>query len=404
MAKSRRPRGSGSYDKITDENGNTIFYRFRIGIFDPRTGKTSYKSIKAKTRAALDEKVATWKAENGDGDTPTLIPKHMTVKEWAERWLASLEDKVSPVTLENYKFTVNSKMIPRFGALGLDKVSPLMLQAYFDEQSKTHAPASVTSLRSHFRACFSKAVKLGVLARNPVMATDPPKNPKPDLKILEEDEVRRILEVAKDYSYHRHAENDGEKYVRRCRYLVILLAVASGMRRGELLGLTWPCVCGPQIKVKHSLQSLYGDKKELKPPKNGKTRIVAIPAMVATELQNWREYQEAYAEKYKGFYNNSLSLVFTNKNGSPISGSYLSSREFHIICAKAGVDGARFHDLRHYWASSALAKGIPVQAVSEQLGHSSIEITYNRYTHVLQQSRDQLRAMLDENPLFKTNE
>lgn len=399
MAKSRRPRGSGSYDKIIDKKGN-VLYRWRIGIFDPTIGKTAYKSIKSRSRAALDEKVKAWKEENGGGNASLISPNRMTVKQWVERWLASLVDKVSQSTLENYKNTATFKIIPNLGTLWLDKVSPLMLQTYFDELSKTHAPSSVVTIRAHFRACFSKAVKFNLLSQNPVISTNPPKNPKPDLKILEEDEVKRILEVAKDYSYQRHAEDEGDKYVRKCRYLIILLAAASGMRRGELLGLTWPCIHDTQIEVKYSLQTLNGDKRKLKSPKNGKSRLVAIPKTVAEELQKWRKYQEAYAEKYKGFYENPLSLVFTSKKGTPVVGGNFSHREFQIVCAAAGVKGARFHDLRHFWASSVLSKGIPVQIVSEQLGHSSIEITYNRYTHVLQKSRDELRALLDGNSIF----
>lgn len=401
MAKSRRTQGSGSYDRLTDKKGNVLYYRWRIGLFDQATGKTCYKSIKARTRAALDEKVTAWKDENCGGSTSPQIPRHMSTKQWAERWLASIEDKVSQVTFSNYKATIERRLIPRFGAMRLDKVTPLMLQEYFDELSKKHAPASVATFRSHFRNCFSKAVKLGILTRNPVLSTDPPKNQKPDLKILEEEEVKKILEAAKNFSYYRRETDDGEKYIMRERYLILLLAASSGMRRGELLGLTWPCVAGTQIEVKYSLQALDGDKRKLKSPKNGKARMVTIPATVAEELQKWRDYQSAYAEKYKGFFENPLSLAFTNKKGSPLNCCNFSRRDFQTVCAAAGVTGARLHDLRHFWASSALSKGIPVQAVSEQLGHSSIAITYNRYTHVLQQSRDQLRAMLDDNPLFK---
>ncbi len=401
MAKSRRPRGSGSYDKLTDKKGNTLYYRWRVGIFDPVTGKTNYKSIKARTRELLDEKVADWKEENGGTKAPAILPKQMTVKQWSERWLVGLEGKVTPTTIENYKITVKSKLVPRFGSLRLNKVTTYMLQAYFDELSKTHAHSSVQTIRAHFRACFSKAVKYKILAQNPVISTDPPKCQKPDLKILEETEVKKILEVAKYYVGNRNPEDEGDRYMIKCHYMIILLAVASGMRRGELLGLTWPCVNGETIEVKYALQSLSGQNRKLKSPKNGKTRIVAIPETVATELKDWQHYQEAYLSKFEGICKNPMSLVFTNKLGYPIGGGRFSHREFKAICAAAGVEGVRFHDLRHFWASSALSKGIPVQAVSEQLGHSSIAITYERYTHVLQKSRDELKAMLDDNPLFK---
>lgn len=399
MAKSRRPRGTGSYDKINDAKGNVRFYRWRIGIYDLVTGKTHYKSIKAKTRAALDEKVIAWKEEHGGTGTPPPLPKRLTVRQWVEQWLAGLENKVAQNTLARYKNTVNRHILPHFGGLWLSKVTPFMLQTYFD-RLKAHAPSTVATIRSHFRACFSKAVKYGILSRNPVLSTDPPRSQLPEIKVLDEDEVKRILEVAKNYSYHATAQDAADVYTMRRNYLVVLLAVASGMRQGEILGLTWPCVHGTQLEIKYSLQGLHGDRRILKSPKNGKPRAVVIPTAVSAELERWRQFQEEYAEKYKGLFENSLSLVFTNPIGHAVNGGNFTTRHYRAICKAAGIDGVRFHDLRHFWASSALAKGVPVTAVSEQLGHSSIDITLRRYTHVLKRSRDALRVMLDENPLF----
>ena len=110
--------------------------------------------------------------------------------------------------------------------------------------------------------------------------------------------------------------------------------------------------------------------------------------------------QDAFAEKFRGIFVNAMNLVFTNENGGFVNGASFSYYIFSEICKAAGVEGARFHDLRHFWASSALSKGVNVAAVSAQLGHSSTDITFQRYTHVLERSRDELRSMLNDNPLF----
>lgn len=400
MAKSRRPRGSGCYDKITDENGNVQFYRWRIGIYNPLDQKTQYKSIKARTRAALDKKVTAWKEENtADGTLPPL-PKRLTVQQWAEMWLQTIEGKNAKGTFLQYKLTVTNHIVPNFGKLWIGKVSPLVLQQYFDGLLKNLAPTTVTTIRAHFRACFENAVRLGVIAKNPVKATTAPKARKPELKILEEDEVARILAVAKSGEYLRRPPKDESAIFNLKRnYLIVLLAVASGMRQGEVLGLTWPCIDGVTIEVKHSLQNIPGNRV-LKEPKNGESRVIAIPKNVARELEAWHEFQAEYAEKFKGFYENPLSLVFTKTDGGYVNAWNFRHWDFHAILATAGLSGTRFHDLRHFFASSALAKGVSIMAVSEQLGHSSISITLERYTHVLQKSRDEMRAMLDENPLF----
>ena len=156
---------------------------------------------------------------------------------------------------------------------------------------------------------------------------------------------------------------------------------------------------GARIEVRHSLQFLPNNKS-LKAPKNGKPRAVAIPRSVADELRKWKETQDAYADRFKGIYINSMGLVFTNQNGGFVNGCGFSEFVFSEICKAAGAEKARFHDLRHFWASSALSKGVNVVAVSAQLGHSSTDITFKKYTHVLERSRDELREMLDENPLF----
>ena len=173
------------------------------------------------------------------------------------------------------------------------------------------------------------------------------------------------------------------------------------MRQGEILGLQWDCVDFDKAKleVRHSLQYLPNNRS-LKAPKNGKPRSVAIPHFVADELKKWKEAQDAYAEKFRGVYANTMNLVFTNQEGNFVNGNYFSGHIFNEICKVAGVEGARFHDLRNFWAFSAMSKGVNIVAVSSQLGHSSTDITFQRYTHVLERSRDELRSMLDDNPLF----
>lgn len=400
MARSRRMRGTGSYDAIK-KDGKITFYRWRLGVFDPICGKTKYVAIKARTRAALDVKVKAWKEEhvNGDEVSPLTAGKRLTVAQWAQRWLASKENKIAQSTLARYRNNTERHLLPRFGRLWIGKVSPLDLQVYFDEMARTYAPQTIKTVRAHFRACFQSAVKFGLIHKNPVMQTEPPRMKAQEPTVLDEADVKKILEVAQKQSYRAPARDDADAYIMRRNYLVVLLAVASGMRQGEVLGLTWGCIHGETLEVKHALQALPGDKRTLKEPKNGKPRNVYIPAAVAVELESWREFQAKYAEKYKGLYDNPLSLVFTGPLGRPTDGGHFTYHHYKAICEAAGVK-ARFHDLRHFWASSALSRGVSVMAVSAQLGHSGIDITLRRYTHVLERSRDELRQMLDSNPLF----
>ena len=405
MAKTRRTRGSGSYDKVDDGKGKAL-YRWRIGIFNPLDGKTHYKSIKAKSREALDEKVDAWKAENFDscGNLPPL-PKRLTVEKWVEIWLQTIKGKLTDGTIYAYTCTANNYIIPNFGKKWVGQLSPLDLQRFFDGLLNDVSANTVMHIRAHFRTCFELAVKLGVISRNPVKQTLPPKMKKIDLKILDEKDVTRLLEVAKSGDYLKSPKNDADVFQRKRNYLMVLLAVSSGMRLGEILGLTWPCVdvSKARIEVRHSFQDLPKNRA-LKSPKNGKNRIIVVPDSVAKEIAEWREFQANYAEKYKGLYMNPLNLVFSNLHGGFIGETYFGIWDYRAIRKAAGLEGTRFHDLRHFFASSALSRGVSVMAVSEQLGHSSINITLDRYTHVLERSRDEMKAMLNANPLFKTGD
>ncbi len=394
MARTRRPRGTGSYDKCGD------LYRWRIGIYNPVTGKTQYKSIKAKTRAALDVKVMAWKEENGGGDALPPLPQRLIVSRWVDMWLEDIEGKRAATTVTQYKRIAAKYIIPLLGQEWIGKVNPLRLQVFFNDFAKNHTAATVSTVRDCFNSCFQSALKMGVIAKNPVKMVTLPRKNKPELRIIDENEASRLLAVAKSGEYRPAPKDEADVFLIRRNYMIILLALASGMRQGEILGLTWENVHNATIDVKHSLQNLPG-ARVLKVPKSGNPRTVAIPAAVADELQAWREFQTGYAEKYKGIYNNSQGFVFTNAmNGGVVNGCRFTGYIFQDITAAAGIKGLRFHDLRHFFASSALSRGVPVAAVSEQLGHSSISITYNVYTHVLQRSKDELRVVLDANPLF----
>lgn len=404
MAKMRRTRGTGSFDKVTDAKGNTV-YRWRIGIYNPVEKKTAYKSIKAKSRAALEAKVEEWKKENSENGILPPLPQRLTVEQWAEIWFQTIENRLAYGTVYHYKFTIKRHLLPSFGKQWISQVSPLDLQRYFDGLLKNLSPVTVATIRAHMSMCFEAAVRLGVISKNPVKQTLHVKNRKPDLKILEESEVERLLAVAKSGEYFRPPKDESAVFNLKRNYLVVLIAVATGMRQGEIFGLTWPCVdvVALKIEVKHSLQDLP-NSRVLKAPKNGKSRIITIPDHVADELKEWREFQANYAAQFKGFYENPENLVFTKSKGGYISAANFSEWDFRAMLVAAGLSGTRFHDLRHFFASSMLARGVSIMAVSEHLGHSSIDITLRRYTHVLERSRDEMKEMLNANPLFGARE
>ncbi len=222
-------------------------------------------------------------------------------------------------------------------------------------------------------------VKNESITRNPIKQKDSPRMTKKNIRFLKEEEVERILAVAKSGAYGHEPIDDSEDFIIYRNYMIILLAVTSGMRHGEILGLTWPCVDGVRIEVKHSLLYLQ-HPPVLKGPKSGLSRTIEIPVAVAKEMKAWQEYQADYAARYKGLYQNHLNLVFTNVQGEAVNWHGFTST-FRNMIAAAGLDNFSFHDLRLYWGSAALSKGMPAKAVAKHLGHNNVNIPLLIYTH-----------------------
>lgn len=395
MAKTRRARGSGSFDKVGE------YFRWRIGIYDPVTKKTKYKSIKAKSRKLLEEKVAAWRRENKDNPAPPVGGKRLTVKDLVENFLTVVSATRQPCTVKNYEMAF-THLISRFGNEWVGKISSLDLQNYFLNMMKTHKISTVKRYKMDFSALFSFGVKHGLIARNPVSAVVLPRFQRHVINIPDEKDISAILSAAKSGEYMQRRKNDKARlYLIRRNYLIVLLGASCGLRLGEILGLTWPCVyeAAAQIDICHSMQDLPG-ARVLKCTKTGKTRVVALPDVVAVALKDWRDFSAAHAEKYMGFYANPLNLVFTSENGDPVCGANFTYNIFHAITTAAGVDSMHFHSLRHFAISFALSRGVPIPAVAEQAGHANIATTLNIYTHALQKSRDELKNMLDASPLF----
>ena len=136
MAKTRRARGSGSYDKVGE------YFRWRVGVFDPITKNTKYKSIKAKTRKLLDEKVATWRRENKATPAPPVAGKRLLLRDLVENFLEVVAATRQESTVNNYRMAFQN-LLPRFGGQWVGKISSLDLQNHFLELTKTLKASTV---------------------------------------------------------------------------------------------------------------------------------------------------------------------------------------------------------------------------------------------------------------------
>ena len=368
--------GMGSIRKITREvNGKTYTYyeaRYTAG-FDPGTGKQIQRSITDKSKKVVAQKL---RAAMADLDAGTYkAPCKMTVAQWLDIWVAEYLNSVKPLTKHNYNKQVQKHFKPALGAVRLDALDTHTIQRFYNSLSASGlSPKTVKNLHGILHCALQQAIACDYLSRNPADACKLPKVTKPEIKPLEPVEIARLLKEAEQDDY--------------CNLFIV--AMFTGMRQGELLGLAWECVDFKSgiVTVKQQLQCKDGNYF-LETPKSGKNRTILPAPIVMDALRNQLQRQQKEQEQAGEMWNNQFNLVFTDALGK-----YLVRRtvvkHFKKISQRAGIsDDARFHDLRHSFAVSSLYAGDDIKTVQANLGHATAQFTLDVYGHVTQKMRQE---------------
>ena len=390
----RRTKGEGTIDKTSDG-----LFRWRGYTRDPATGKSVRKIIKAKTRKALIEKVEKWKSES-------CVTRRLRVRELIPIWLESISKTLKPKTYRDYVMNTQNHLMPQFGDRFIDSVTPLEMQRYLLSLSGNHTITTIKSIRARMSVFFEAAREAGYATRNPIHSVKLPKNSAPRVtRLITTSQIQKLLATAKSYSYRQAPRDPQEEMMARQHFLIVLVAAVTGMRQGEILALQWQDIdmFTRIITVRASLQNIpnttEGGGRRRVTTKTGRIRRVYISSNLVQELNDWKRMQCEYADKYRGLYDNSGCLVFTNTKGGAIDSTRFAARAFRPMLRTAGLEGVRFHDLRHYAASWMISQGVPIRAVSEQLGHASSDVTLRVYAELIPEMSDKLAAAVDAMPL-----
>ncbi len=343
---------------------------------DPKTGKrrqqwTSFKGTKKQAERELNASLV--RLEQGIHIKPTKI----TVGEYLESWLQDyVETNTSPRTQHRYSQIVRVHLIPEFGAFPLVALQPHHIQTYYANALKTghqrtKGGLSPSTVHYHHRVLFEAlkhAVKREILVRNVAEAVDAPRPIHKEMATLGPESVNLFLETAEESPH----------------YLIFYTAIYTGLRRGEMLGLRW---CDVDLdfgtlSIVQTLQHLHSGEYIFKEPKSRKgRRQIALSPSLAILLRGHKQKQESL-RIFAGYTFTPTDLVFSHADGSPIRPNTVT-RAFTIIARSIGLEGVRFHDLRHAHATLMLRQGIHPKIVSERLGHASISMTLDIYSHVL---------------------
>jgi integrase len=312
-------------------------------------------------------------------ETGTFVePSKLTVRSFLEdEWLPAIRASVRPSTFVSYALNV-ARATDSIGSVRLQQLTPAMLNRLYGELGRTRKvdgkerpPLSARSIRYvHvvIRHALADAVRWNRLARNVADAARPPsaKAAKaPPMRTWSAEQLRTFLEHVREDRLHAAYH----------------LAATTGTRRGELLGLRWRDLDLDAGRAQ-VVQTLIG-KRELSEPKTEKgRRNVALDAGTVAILREHRKAQLVERLAWGPAYEDEHDLVFCREDGSPVLPQSLS-RAFERHAEQAGLPVIRFHDLRHTHATLALAAGVHPKVVSERLGHASVGITLDTYSHAI---------------------
>jgi len=337
--------------------------------------------IYGKTQAEVRDKLTKALSDRIDGIV--YDDENMTVGEYLDVWLkGSVYGSVRQSTYDRDTNLVNNHIKPLLGGLKLKKLNSAHIQSFYRDRLDTGLSTStVHKMHDILRRGLAQAVRWHLVPRNVAYVVKPPRPVPKEMVALSTDETRRLLDAA--------AEDRLEA--------LYVLAVHTGMRQGELLALRWQDVDmeNAVVSVRRTL-TRSGGKVTFGEPKTKKSRRSIRLAPQATEalrahLERQLRDMEILGDRYRD-----QGLVFTTDTGAPINPSNLRQRSFALLLKRAGLPHMRFHDLRHTCATLLLSRGVHPKFVQELLGHATIAITLDTYSHVMPSMGDATAKAMED--------
>lgn len=344
-------------------------------------GKAKQKSVLAKTKAECVEKLKRLREEYTEV-APFKVKPDMRFGDWMNYWYENhCKPSIRPTTQKGYEEWIYVHAIPGLGHIPLNKLTQADCQKFLNEMKangrKTHrdtkgpemAERSVRSCYHVIRMALDRAIKDGLIKKNPILGVKLPPPEQKEMKVLSKEEIQRFLIQAK-------AEG---------MYELFLLELTTGLRRGEILALTWDDLNFETGELHISKQvTPVGGKNIISEPKTKAAfRTIILPPVMVGLLREYRK--EVFSP-----------LMFPSriKPNQPIDPSYVRKRLQQIL-ERADCKKVRFHDLRHIFATMSLEHGMDVKTLSAIIGHVSAKTTLNIYTHITNEMQENAAASID---------
>lgn len=370
MPRRKAPKGSGMQPRQRPDG------RWEARYTVPDTALP--KSVYGKTEEECAKKLRKATAEIDDGVYQE--PSKLTVKKWADAWLTDYCGGIKDTTLDKYDMYIRLYIKPILGTIKLQTLSAHSIQAMYNKlqrrEKKPLSPKSISNLHGVLHPMMERAVKLGYIRTNPCKAVTLPRVEKKEMQALKDEKLDEFLDAIK-----------GRKFES-----VYLVDVFTGMRQGEILGLTWADVDfkGGYIHVRKQLQKerKKGGEYRRVALKNDRVRSIKPAPFVMDILKAEQRKQKEWRLKAGGAWDNSMNLVFTNEMGRYQSASTVY-KDFKRVVQSIEAGGVRFHDVRHTFALLRLQTGANIKTLQHEMGHATSAFTLDVYGHV---SEEMLKA------------
>ncbi|MEH7456356.1 site-specific integrase [Bacillus sp. JJ1127] len=311
-------------------------------------------------------------------------PSHMTYEAYMEQWFRERKGQLSTSAHRSSYSYYQYVIKPNLGHFRLQNITTVHLQHFITKltEENHYAERTIHAICRIIKASLNRAKVLKLIKNSPATDVILPKIPKKELEVWDLEQVNYFL-----------AESKRFKYVTRFN-ISFFIAVLTGMRCGEILGLRWSDIDMENnlIYVRQTLE----ESRELKYGAKNKSsiRTIHIPNILVEELKSHRLFIKYEKEKAGDRYTD-LDLVLPTKYGNPLTSRSIR-RSFHDITKKLGLPRIRFHDLRHTHATLLIQQNVNVKLISERLGHSKIQTTLDTYSHVLPEMQRTISEKLDQ--------
>jgi integrase len=349
-------------------NGEGTIYRRKDGRWcaSISLGRGKRKHFLAKSRPDVVKQLNAALKKRDDG--LPIVTERQTVAQFLQRWLAGAKPSLRERTWVRYEQYVRLHIVPTLGKVALTKLSPEHLQSLYAERLEAGlSPTSVHHLHATIHRALEQGVRWGLVGRNVADLVDPPRIQRHEIKTLSPEDAQKLLIAATDDRLEA----------------LYVLALTTGMREGELLGLRWRDVDveSSALEVRGSLQRVPSGFVIAEPKTAKSRRRVSLTSTAVNALRRHRARQAEERLRLGAAWQNE-DLVFTTETGQPVDATKMLRNSFTPLLKRAGLPAMRFHDLRHTAATLLLGRGIHPKIVSEMLGHTQTSITLDLYSHV----------------------